>query len=296
MELKLDSRLTPFDLESTLQCGQLFRWQKHGDWWCGVVEQRVFKVRQVSNVLEFGGASADFVARYFRLDDNLPRIASEICRDSLIRQAIREFHGLRIVRQNPWECLISYVCATYKSIPAIRNMISKLSQRFGKKITFEGSEFYTFPTPSELAKASLDGLRECGLGFRARRVQETAKIVEGNRIDFEALKKADYETVKGELTRIPGVGNKVADCILLFSLDKLEAFPVDVWMKRVIQKHYADYFDATFIAKLSEKSSLSPRAYVEIGSFARGYFGKHAGYAQEYLFHFARSREAKSSS
>ena len=107
------------------------------------------------------------------------------------------------------------------------------------------------------------------------------------------MKKVDYKTARGELLHLPGVGNKVADCVLLFSLEKLEAFPVDVWIKRVVQMYYANCFDATFIDKLSEKTSLSSKAYNRIGSFARDYFGKYAGYAQEYLFHFIRSKQSK---
>jgi len=291
MELKLNKYLTPFDLENTLQCGQLFRWEKHEDWRYGIVGQQVFKVRQTNNVLGFEGANINFIRNYFRLDDNLPQIVSEINRDSLVKRAIQSFPGLRIVRQNPWECLISYVCATCKNIPAIRNMIFELSRRFGDKIAFENHISYAFPEPNILANATLNELRICKLGFRAKRVRETARMVASNKVDFEALKKIDYETAKDELLRLPGVGNKVADCVLLFSLEKLEAFPVDVWIKRIVQKHYANHFDAPFISKVSEKTSLSTREYNRIGSFAREYFGKHAGYAQEYLFHFVRSKQ-----
>ncbi len=291
-KLKLNPDSTPFNLESTLQCGQLFRWEKHGNWWYGVVEQRVFRVRQTGNILEFENTNVDFVKAYFRLDDNLPQIISEISRDSLMKQAAQAFPGMRIARQNPWECLISYICATYKNIPAIKNMILELSKRFGEETALESRRFYMFPEPDALANATMNDLRKCKLGFRAKSVREAARMVSSSRIDFEALKKADYETARGELLKILGVGNKVADCTLLFSLEKLEAFPVDVWMKRVIQEHYVNHLDASFFAKLLEKKSLSPKAYEGIGSFARDYFGRYAGYAQEYLFHYARSRTA----
>ena len=292
MELKLNQHLTPFNLENTLQCGQLFRWEKHGGLWYGIAEQRVFKVRQTNDVLEFEGANVDFVKNYFRLDDDLPHIISEISQDSLMKHAIQIFLGLRIVRQNPWECLISYICATHKSIPAIKNMIFDLSKQFGDKIAFEDYNFYTFPGAAALANATLDELRRCKLGFRAKRVRETARMINCNKIDFEMLKTIDYEMAKGKLLQLPGVGNKVADCVLLFSLEKLEAFPVDVWMKRIVQNHYANHFDALFIEKLSAKKSLYSKDYNRIGSFARDYFGKYAGYAQEYLFHFVRSKVA----
>jgi len=290
MELKLNQYLTPFDLEHTLQCGQLFRWEKHSDWRYGVVEKQVLKMRQTKDTLEFEGVNLDFVENCFRLDDNLPQIVSEINRDPLINQAVKAFSGLRIVRQAPLECLISYICATYKNIPAIKNMIHELSKRFGEEITFDNHEFYAFPEIDALAKAALYELRDCKLGFRAKFVQETAKMVNCGKVDFKTLKEADYETAREELLQLPGVGNKVADCVLLFSLEKLEAFPVDVWMRRVVQKHYVNYFDASFIKKLLKKQSLSTRDYNGLSSFARNYFGKNAGYAQEYLFHFFRNK------
>lgn len=245
-------------------------------------------MRHINAVLEFEGADADFVKSYFRLDDNLPKIFSEISRDPLIKQAIQTFPGLRIARQNPWECLISYICATYKTIPAIKAIILNLSKRFGNKILYDSHEFFKFPEPVALAKAELNELRECKLGFRAERVRETARMVYRNEVDFEKLKKLDYEIAKNELLRFPGVGNKVADCILLFSLEKLEAFPVDVWMKNLVGRYYSNHFDASFIDKISKKTSLSSKDYDGISSFARDYFGKYAGYAQEYLFHFIR--------
>ncbi len=288
MKLKLDQRLTPFDLENTLQCGQLFRWEKHADWWYGVVEQQVVKMRQREAVLEFEGVDANFVKSYFRLDDNLPQIFSEINHDPLIKQAIQEFSGLRIARQNPWECLVSYICATYKNILAVKAMIFNLSKRFGNKIFWSNHEFYKFPEPVALAKAELNELKKCKLGFRAERVRETARMVKRNEVDFKTLKKLSYEAAKNELLRFPGVGNKVADCILLFSLEKLEAFPVDVWMKNIVGSYYSNHFDVSFIDKISKKTSLSFKDYDKISSFARDYFGKYAGYAQEYLFHFVR--------
>lgn len=290
MKLRLDTRSTPFDLEKTLSCGQLFRWEKHGDWWFGTVERKVIKIRHVNDVLEFEGARNEFVKDYFRLQDDLPCILSTISRDDFIKRATAASPGLRLVRQPPWECLISYICATYKNIPAIRSMIFELSLRFGEKITFEGKVFHTFPDPQVLAAASRHELVSCGLGFRAKRIQETARAIAENEVDLEALRKADYAEAKKGLLRLPGVGHKVADCVLLFSMEKLESFPVDVWIKRVVQERYAHWFDALFISRISRKNSLSPREYEDVSRSARKYFGKYAGYAQEYLFHFARSR------
>jgi N-glycosylase/DNA lyase len=169
-------------------------------------------------------------------------------------------------------------------------MIFELSRRFGHQVSCKGGSFYSFPEPDVLADASIDELRKCKLGFRARLVRQAAQKVDANEIDLELLKNVDYETAKAELQKVSGVGNKVADCVLLFSLEKLEAFPVDVWIRRIVGTRYSDRFDTPFTGRISSKTSLSRRAYESIGSFARGYFGRYAGYAQEYLFHYARSR------
>jgi len=294
MEIQLDQSSSPFNLEHTLRCGQLFRWEKMGDWWYGIVGEKVVKIRQINDRLVFQAfpekVYANFVENYFRLDDDLPFILSRIGEDKHVRRAIRCFGGLRISRQDPWECLISYICATYKNIPAIKNMILNLSKRFGRKITFNSHHFYTFPKPSDLAHASLEEIKGCKLGFRAVSVLEASKIIDRGEFRLEDLRKMDYEKAKHELLSLPGVGQKVADCVLLFSLDKLEAFPVDVWMKRVILDFYPDYFEDSFVERVVGKSSITPGEYETIGSFGRRYFGEYAGYAQEYLFLLSRSQ------
>ncbi len=295
MEIKLDRSTVPFSLEHTLCCGQLFRWQKLGDWWYGVVADRVIKIKQIGERLIFQvfpePQNQEFIENYLRLDDDLPSIMSEINRDEHIKNAIDHFCGLRLVRQEPWECLISYICATYKSIPAIKKMINSISRCFGKKLTVDGYDLYTFPKPADLAQACPKDLRSCGLGFRAERALETAKLVDGGDLSLESLKRMEYEDAKRELLGLPGVGQKVADCVLLFSLEKLEAFPIDVWMKRAATTLYARHFDSPFIKRVASKSSLTPKEYGTIGSFGREYFGKYAGYAQEYLFHYLRTQQ-----
>jgi N-glycosylase/DNA lyase len=272
----------------------LFRWEKRGDWWYGVVRDNVVKIRQIKDRLVFQTfpekLDADFIKNYFRLDDDLPLILSRIGKDEHVSSAIRCFFGLRISRQEPWECLISYICATYKNIPAIKNMILNLSKRFGRKLTFNSHHFYTFPKPSDLAHASLEEIKECKLGFRAASVLETSKIVNRGKLNLEDLRKTDYEKAKHELLSLPGVGQKVADCVLLFSLDKLEAFPVDVWIKRIILDFYPDYFEDSFVERVLSKSSIAPGEYETISSFGRRHFGEYAGYAQEYLFLLSRSQ------
>jgi N-glycosylase/DNA lyase len=295
MEIKLDRSTVPFSLEHTLCCGQLFRWQKLGDWWYGVVADRVIKIKQSGERLIFQvfpeTQKQGFVENYLRLDDNLPSILSQISKDEHMRKAINLFCGLRLSRQEPWECLISYICATYKSIPAIKKMVNSISRQFGKKLTLDGYDFYTFPKPSILAQACPKDLRSCGLGFRAERALETARLVDSGEFPLESLQSMDYLEAKRKLLGLPGVGQKVADCVLLFSLEKLEAFPIDVWIKRAATTLYANHFDASFIKRVASKGSLTPKEYETIGSFGREYFGRYAGYAQEYLFHLLRKQQ-----
>ncbi len=295
MKIQLDITTVPFCLEHTLNCGQLFRWEKLGDWWYGVVKDTVVKIKQDTDNLMFHTfpkeVTTEFIEKYFRLNDNLPYIISQINKDENIRKAVQSCHGLRISRQEPWECLISYICATYKNIPAIKTMILNLSKRFGKKITFDGYDFYTFPNPRALAYASLEEIRCCKLGFRAKRVLEVSRIMDREEFNLKDLREMDFEKARQSLLSLPGVGQKVADCVLLFSLDKLEAFPIDVWMKRAILDFYPSYFERTFVKRVSGKSSITPREYQIISLFGREYFGKYAGYAQEYLFTLSRKHK-----
>ena len=295
MELKLNRSSSPFSLEHTLNCGQLFRWKKLDDWWYGTVADRVIKIKQCNERLIFQvfpeTKKHGFIENYLRLDDDLASILSEINKDENIREAIRLFCGLRLCRQEPWECLISYICATYKSIPAIKRMINSICIQFGKKLAFDLYTFYTFPKPEDLAQVSIEELRSCGVGFRAERVLETTKIVDSGELALESLKNMDYLEAKRTLLGLPGVGHKVADCVLLFSLEKLEAFPIDVWMKRAATSLYACHFDSSFIKRVASKGSPTPKEYETIGSFGRQYFGRYAGYAQEYLFHLLRTQQ-----
>ena len=290
MEIRLNTSL-PFDLSFTLCCGQAFRWDKRGKWWYGVVGEHALKIRQIGNVLEFENIDAGFVRTYFGLDDDLLKILSQIRKDTHIMQAIEAFKGLRILRQDPWECLISYICATYKNIQAIKQMLSKLCKKFGDRICFDGYNFYMFPTSEMLAKATVEELATCGLGYRAKYVSETAKMVYGDRYELEGLRKIAYEKAKEELLNFPGVGLKVTDCVLLFSLGKFEAFPVDVWIKRIILKYYATHFPKEFIREISSKKPLTSSQYERLSLFGRRYFGKYAGYAQEYLYHYERTQK-----
>ncbi len=278
----------PFWLDVTLCCGQVFRWKKLNEWWYGVTNDQAFKVRQIGGKFEYANSDSDFVEHYFSLDVNLQKIVESINKDPHIHKALDEYFGLRLIRQDPWECLISYICATYKSIPAINLMLDKMSRKFGRRITLDGIEFYTFPGNKKLANANEKDLQSCGLGYRAKYILSTSKIIERGNFDLESLRNMSYSEAKAELMKLPGVGPKVADCILLFSIDKPEAFPVDIWIKRVFMNHYIDRLPRDLAAKLLNHKSLSNSDYEKINTFGREYFGEYAGYAQEYLYHYER--------
>ena len=284
--MKLDSVL--FDLNATLCCGQVFRWDKKGDWWYGVATDKAFKIRQANVELEFVNADENFVTYYFGLEDDLQKIRERIARDNHIVKTLQSFWGLRLIRQDPWECLVSYICATYKSIAAIRQMLFKLSKRFGERIVFDGCDFYTFPAPEKLAKTTKSSLAMCGLGYRAKYVLETSKRIWEGDFDLESLREMPYQQAKKALASFSGVGPKVADCVLLFSLGRFEAFPVDIWVKRAILNHYAAHFPEEFIKRISCTGSFSNAQYEQLNAFGRSYFGEYAGYAQEYLYHYER--------
>jgi len=284
--VKLDA--VPFNLDVTLCCGQVFRWERKGHWWYGVAADKAFKICQANAELEFVNVDKKFVTHYFGLEDDLQKIRSKICKDEHIKKALQTFWGLRIVRQDPWECLVSYICATYKSITAIKQMLLKLAKTFGERVTLDGCGFYTFPTPEKLAKATASSLATCGLGYRAKYVLETSKRICETNFDLESLRGMSYYEAKKALKSFAGVGSKVADCVLLFSLGKLDAFPVDVWVKRAILNNYADKFPKEFTQKMNSNRSFSNAEYERLNAFGRSYFGEYAGYAQEYLYHYER--------
>jgi N-glycosylase/DNA lyase len=286
---------TPFNLDLTLCCGQVFKWEKKEGWWYGIVRDNPIKIRQIDKNLEFENASLDTIKNYFGLNYNLYEIKRKISKDKYIESALNSFWGLRIIKQDPWECLISYICATYKSIAAIRNMLLKISEKFGEQKILNGYVFYTFPKPEKLQSATELDLLECGLGYRSKYVLKTSKTIFRYDSFFDELKNLSYSQAKKQLIDFPGIGPKVADCILLFSLEKNEAFPVDIWVKRAILNHYSDYFPPEFISKISRSRSISNSEYKQLNEFGRNYFGDYAGYAQEYLFHFERMSSKKNS-
>ncbi|MDD2666236.1 MAG: DNA glycosylase [Methanocellales archaeon] len=269
-----------FDLDHTLRCGQVFRWRDDKDNWIGIVGNSVIKAKQAGNrLIVESDLDIGHVTSYFRLNDDLDGIYQCINKDAMMNEAIAMYRGMRIIKQDPWECLISYICSRQNRIEKIERTVFHLSKNFGDEIHFDNKIFYTFPKPDELAKASLDDLRKCQFRFgdkQAEEIKGIAQLVSEGGFCLERLRELDYESAKEELMSLEGVGHKVADCVLLFSLDELEAFPVDVHVRRIVQR---DYFRNN---KISDK---------KLREWAGRYFGKYAGYAQQYLFYYERTKE-----
>jgi len=275
----------PFNLDVTLSCGQAFRWEKKGEWWYEIVSGRVLKVRQIQGGIDFENIEVDAVKNYFGFNNDLSKIYTRINRDEYIGELIKRFEGLRVLRQDPWECLISYICAANKNFNGIKREVNNLARKFGAELKFENKFFYVFPSVETLARTSAAGLRECGLGYRAKYVLATAQTVLKEQIDLETLKKVSLEDARAELQKFLGVGLKVADCVLLFALNKLAAFPIDVWIKRAVLTNYTKNFPQKFVSTLQARRRLTRTEYEVINSFGRRYFGEYAGYAQEYIYY-----------
>lgn len=280
--MKLTLPVSDFNLEHTLECGQAFRWEKSGGIYYGVIDEALVKVDYDGRELIVEASSPvnkNKIVDYFGLNENLPAIYEEIGRDGNIRRAIKMYHGLRILNQEHWECLASFILSSYTNIPRIKKMIASLSRRFGKRLVLDGLEAYSFPAAGKLAKADMGSLRGLGLGFRAGYIKDTAQKIASKEFDLNGLEDLNYEEARKELLTLKGVGEKVADCVLLFSFRKYEAFPVDVWIKRGIEKLYF-------------KGDI--RAPKRAAEFAREHFGPYAGYAQEYLYHYLRHERGRS--
>jgi N-glycosylase/DNA lyase len=266
----------PLDLSLTLSCGQAFRWEEQGGWWEGVVGGRLWRLRQDGDRVVYEGASGRAVRQYLDLDEDLPMILASIDRDPVIHRSIGACRGLRILRQDPWEILVSFICATNTNIPRIRRMIATLARCFGRRIPGPGAPLHAFPDPGELAGPSCEHLGPCRLGYRDRYLAATAEMVVADPGVLERIGDLPFHEARDTLISFPGVGPKAADCILLFGYHRVGAFPVDVWIRRIM---YAQYLRPQPGSRVpSEKEDR------RIREFGREYFGEYAGYAQEYLF------------
>jgi len=265
----------PLGLGLTLSCGQAFRWDHQGGWWEGVVGGDLWRLRQDGDRLHYDGPTAGTLRRYLALDEDLPAILSTVDRDPVIHHALGACRGLRILRQDPWEILVSFICATNTNIPRIRKMIASLAQNFGGEVPGTDGPRYRFPSPEDLAHG-VDLLGTCRLGYRERSVAEAAARVAGDPGLPARISGLPFEEARDTLLSFHGIGQKAADCILLFGYHRPEAFPVDVWVRRIMYAHY--------LAPLAGSKVPSEKEDRRIREFGRDYFGAYAGYAQEYLF------------
>jgi len=270
------------NVDASINSGQVFLWEKNNDTWYGINGKDVLVINEKTFQIKSSGKILDF----FRKKDDLEKILNEISKDKVVKSAINHCNGLRLLRQDPFQCYISFIVSSNSNIQNIKQMLKNLCKKFGKKIEFEKKEFFLFPEPEILSKASKRELLRCGLGYRSRFVKEAATAVSSGKINFEELKKTDYQNAKNSLIEIFGIGNKVADCILLFSLEKLESFPLDRWMIRILQKYYSDKF-------LIESKSLTERKYNSLHEEIVNYFGPYAGYSQQFLFKMERDLNQK---
>jgi N-glycosylase/DNA lyase len=275
----------PFDLSGSLESGQAHRWRKLGDgWYSGVLGERLLHIRQSECGVEYISSGPngrqrdvdlnDSLQSYFRLDDEIEVIYSDICRDRRVASMVERYPGLRILRQEPWECTVAFICSATSNIPRIHQNMEAMADRLGNPVSLGGETRHTFPSANQLQRAGESALRELGLGFRAPYVIAAANMVATGALDLDELKQATYVETKNRLMDCPGIGAKIADCIAVFALENLEAFPVDVWVRRALAEWY-----------FPMQKKPSDRAMVE---WAQGYFGQYAGYSQQYLFHGRR--------
>ncbi len=273
----------PVSVEDTLNSGQVFLWERdeRTGAWFGIDGQRAVRMSGGTPSVR---ASAPGRGPLLRPRGEARRALECVCRDAEARRAVRALPGLRLLRQDPFQCYVSFIASTNSSIRCIRRRLGLLCRAFGERVEFEGREFAVFPTPGRLAAAGRGELAACALGYRAEFVRGAAAAAADGRIDLGRLGRAGYGEAREALIGIPGIGHKVADCIMLFSLDKTEAFPLDRWMLRALERRYPGRYAAG--------GTLTPRRYEALHDEAVAHFGPYAGYAQQFLFKAERDAGA----
>ena len=273
-----------YDLGATLESGQAFRWNRVEGGWNGVIHNRWVRLHadEFSITAEAAQPVSDWswLTHYLQIQLDLGAVVASFPGDEPIRAAVNACRGLRLLRQDPWECLASFILSSTKQIVQIRQIVSVLCERFGEPLSAAAqyAPAFGFPSPARLARASEAELRACKMGFRAPYLLETARSVTEGIIDLEKLRELPVENARDELVKLPGVGRKIADCVLLFAYGFQSAFPVDVWVIKALQKLY-------FPRRRASAKRLR--------HFSETHFGPNAGYAQQYLFHYMRTKHGK---
>jgi N-glycosylase/DNA lyase len=286
-----------FNLAMTLDSGQVFHWEKVGNGFVGLIGDAPVYAELRGDVLrvviergapatpgqrpgkglrsqEFAPPVAQSAAHYFALDHPLAEICASFPDDPIMNAARQFCRGLRIIRQPKWECLATFICSSMKQVAHIRQISLALRRRFGERRRIGNHFAYTFPPARRIARASENGLRECALGYRARNLLMTARLVNSGKASLEAWSALPDADLREKLCALPGVGMKVANCVMLFAYERLRAFPIDVWIERVLKQQY-----------FPRKKKITE---LRLREFSETYFGDHGGYAQQYLFHHAR--------
>lgn len=270
-------RVPHLDLDQTLGCGQTFRWRRQDvDTWQGPIGDHLVTLRRSGQWLYADSIPSEEdlsfrVSTHLRADDDIVAIHEGLSKDPVMATGVEALKGLRLVKMDEWECLVSYVLATFANIPRISKMVERLSSEYGDRIT---NEVHAFPTIDQLREASVDQLRACGLGYRAEHVVGVCRLMDERRLD--RMRNMPDHGLREALLELPGVGDKVADCVSLFGFGRLSAFPVDVWMERALSRLYG-----------------IEGSYRRLRMFAAERFGANAGYAQEYMYYNERVLSGK---
>jgi N-glycosylase/DNA lyase len=273
--------LRDYDLAATLTCGQAFRWQSHEQGWVGVIGTHWVRLHQGpgSFTAETAQPVSDWhwLAHYLQVDIDWSRVVRTFPDDEPMRTAVAACRGLRLLRQDPWECLASFILSSTKQIVQIRQIIALLCERYGEPLAVAPAcpPAFAFPCPARLARATEAELRACKMGFRAPYLLATARMVATGQFDLARLQSLPLEAARAQLMQLPGVGRKIADCVLLFAYGFPAAFPVDVWVLKALRQLY-----------FPRRRVSPPRLH----RFAATHFGPCAGYAQQYLFHYMRTK------
>ncbi|MCY6957004.1 DNA-3-methyladenine glycosylase family protein [Clostridium brassicae] len=271
-----------FNLNHIFDCGQCFRWreEENGNY-IGVAFGKVIEVQKIDNdVILYNTTEDEFEniwSNYFDLYRDYDSIKQILSKDELLKKAVEYGWGIRLLQQEPFEILISFIISANNRIPMIKKVISNISQRWGKPVEYKGKTYYTFPDIEEIKNCTIEELEACGTGFRGKYIKNTVDGILKNDMTINYIKNLGDDKCHQELQKFSGVGPKVADCIMLFSMNKYSAFPVDVWVKRAMQHFY-----------LAPDVSLK-----KIRDFGRGQFGELSGFAQQYLFYYARENNIR---
>jgi len=277
-------RVRDYDLAETLNSGQVFQWVERHDAWVGVILGRWVKLRQNADCIAVETAvpqsNWQWLADYLQVAVDFDAILASFPKDVPMGAAVEACRGLRLLRQDPWECLASFILSSMKQIVQIRQIVATICKRYGSPVTVPAGEppAFAFPTAEWLAELTEEQLRDCKIGFRAPYLLATARLVAERAIDLERLRDLELPEAREQLLALPGIGCKIADCVLLFAYGFPAAFPLDVWVLRALRQLY-------FQRKRPTAAKL--RAFSEL------HFGPNAGYAQQYLFHFIRTKQPK---